>query len=217
MKIYAFQRLAVTASKSSSPSYVIVMDMATKRSLSILLLTLALVIGSVATAHAPASQPPTIGTPIISPTAPTSSNIVTVSVNVTSARSTIKNVTITYTTDNWKSTNTTIVSTYNATTTTATGKIPALASGAHVEYYIVAFDNAGNSNLNNNNGSYFAYDVPAPASLISISTLTYILVAAGIAAGIAVVAFKILKAPQAKSRQSKSSSTQDQNWTRLSA
>src|SRR3989449_8893134 len=217
MKIYAFQRLAVTASKSSSPSYVIVMDMATKRSLSILLLTLALVIGSVATAHAPASQPPTIGTPFISPTAPTSSNIVTISVNVTSARSTIKNVTITYTTDNWKSINTTIVGTYNATTTTATGQIPALSSGAHVEYYIVAFDNAGNRGLNPTAGNYFAYDVSAPASLISVSTLTYILVAAGIAASIAAVAFMILKAPQSKSKQSKPSSTQEPNWSRSSA
>ena len=188
--------------------------MTTKRSLSILLLTLALAVGSVALAHAPPSQPPVIGTPVISPTSPTSSNPVTVSVNVTSARSTIKNVTITYTTDNWKSTNTTILATYNATTTTATGRIPALASGGHVEYYIVAFDNAGNSNLNNNNGSYFAYNVPAPASLTSISTLTYILVAAGIAAAIGAVAFMILKAPQRKSKQGKSSPTQEQNWTR---
>jgi len=188
-----------------------VMDMSTKRGLSILLLTLALVAGSVALAHAPPSQPPVIGTPIISPTSPTSSNIVTVSVNVTSARSTIKNVTITYTTDNWKSANTTIVATYNATTTTATGRIPALASGGHVEYYIVSFDNAGNSNLNNNNGIYFSYLVPAPTSLTSIGTLTYILVAAGIAAAIAAVAFMILKAPQTKSKPSKFTQTQNQD------
>jgi hypothetical protein len=188
------------------------MNMTTKRSLPILLLTLALVIGSVAIAHAPPpSQPPVIGTPTISPTAPTSGNIVTVSVNVTSARSTIKNVTITYTTDNWKSTNTTIVATYNATITTATGRIPALASGAHVEYYIVANDNAGNSNLNNNNGSYFSYNVSPSTSLTSVSTLTYILVATGIAAAIATVAIMIIKAPQSKSRHAKPSSTQDQN------
>jgi hypothetical protein len=189
--------------------------MTSMRSLSVLFLALALAVGTVSLVHAPPpSQPPVIGTPIISPTSPTSSNIVTVSVNVTSGRSTIQNVTITYTIDNWKSTNTTIVASYNATTTTATGKIPALASGGNVEYYIVAFDNSGNSNLNNNNGSYFTYNVPAPMSLTSISTLTYILVAAGIAAAVAVVAFKILKAPQGKSRQTKSSSTQDQNWSR---
>src|SRR5882762_8487007 len=112
--IYAFQGLVVTASKSSAPSSIMAMTMRTKRSLPILLLTLALVIGSVAIAHAPPpSQPPVIGTPIINPTAPTSSNIVTVSVNVTSAHSTIKNVTITYTTDNWKSTNSTVLATYN--------------------------------------------------------------------------------------------------------
>jgi len=127
-----------------------------------------------------------------------------VAVNVTSAHSTINNVTITYSTDNWKSTNTTVVATYNATTTTATGRIPALASGGHVEYYIVAFDTTGNSRLNNNNGSYFAYDVSAPTSLISVGTLTYILVAAGIAAAIATVAFKTLKAPQSKSKHTNS-------------
>ena len=192
-----------------------VTKMTTKRSLPILFLTLALVAGSVALAHAPPpSQPPVIGTPIINPTSPAFGDAVTVSVNVTSARSTIKNVTITYTADNWKATNTTILATYNATTTTATGRIPAFAAGAHVEYYIIAFDNTGNSNLNNNSGGYFAYTVSAPTSLTSISTLTYILVAAGIAAGIAAVAFMILKAPQRRSKQSKSSSTQDQNWTR---
>ena len=188
--------------------------MMTKRSLPLLLLVLALAFGSVAIAHAPPpSQPPVIGTPVISPTSPTSSDTVTVSVNVTSARSTIKNVTITYTTDNWKSMNATVVATYNATTTTATGRIPALAPGAHVEYYIVAFDNAGNSNLNNSNGNYFVYNVSAPTSLMSVSTLTYILVAAGIAAAIGAVAFMILRAPQKKSRN-KSPATQDQNWSR---
>src|SRR6266704_1060459 len=130
--------MMVTASKSSPPSVIMVMNMTTKRSLPILFLTLALVAGSVALAHAPPSQPPVIGTPVINPTSPAFGDAVTVSVNVTSARSTIKNVTITYTTDNWMSTNTTIVATYNATTTTATGRIPAFAAGAHVEYYIIA-------------------------------------------------------------------------------
>jgi len=189
--------------------------MTSMRSLSVLFLALALAVGTVSLVHAPPpSQPPVIGTPIISPISPTSSNIVTVSVNVTSARSTIQNVTITYTIDNWKSTNTTIVASYNATTTTATGKIPALASGGSVEYYIVAFDNSGNSNLNNNNGSYFSYNVSPTTSLTSVSTLTYILVAAGIAAAIATVAIMIIKAPQSKSRHAKPSSTQDQNWSR---
>src|SRR5437016_4915482 len=72
-----------------------VMNMTTKRSLPIFFLTLALVVGSVALAHAPPpSQPPVIGTPIINPTSPAFGDAVTVSVNVTSARSTIKNVTL---------------------------------------------------------------------------------------------------------------------------
>ena len=190
------------------------MGMMTKRGLPLFLLTMALVLGSVAIAHAPPPiQPPVIGTPVISPTSPTSSDTVSVAVNVTSTRSTIKNVTITYTTDNWKSTNTTVVAAYNATTTTATGRIPTAGPGAHVEYYIVAFDNAGNSRVNNNSGSYFAYNVSAPTSLTSISTLTYVLVAVGIAAAIGAVAFMILKAPQRKSR-TESSSTQEQDLSR---
>jgi hypothetical protein len=149
---------------------------------------------------------------VISPTSPSFTDVVTVSVNVTSARSTIKNVTITYTTDNWKSVNNTVVATYNATTTTAVARIPALAPGAHVEYYIMAFDNAGNSKVNNNNGGYFAYNVSTSTSLTSISTLTYILVAVGVAAAIGAVAFMILKAPHTKPKRAKPSSTQDQNW-----
>ena len=185
--------------------------MITKRSLPVLLFTLALAIGFVALVHAPA--PPVIGTPVISPTSPSFTDVVTVSVNVTSAHSTIKNVTMTYTTDNWKSINNTIVATYNATTTTAVGRIPALAPGAHVEYYIVAFDNAGSSKVNNNNGSYFTYNVATSASLTSVSTLTYILVAVAVAAAIGAVAFMILKAPQSKSKRAKSSSAHDQNWS----
>ena len=181
--------------------------MTTKRRLPILLLTLALAIGYVGLAHAPPSSGPTISTPVISPLSPTSTSIVTVSVSVTSARSTVKNVTITYTFNNWKS-NTTVVSTYNATTATATGQIPALASGGVVYYFIVAFDIAGNSNANNNNGIYFSYLVPGPTS--PTSTLTYILVAAGIAAAIATVGFMILKSPQTNPK-SKSTQTQNQN------
>jgi hypothetical protein len=198
------------------PPYSMTMKM-TKVGLSIFLLTFAMTLGSVALVHAPPPpQPPVIGTPVNTPASPTSSDVVTISVNVTSTRSTIKNVTITYTTDNWKSTNTTIVATYNATTTTATGRIPAFAPGTHVEYYILAFDNSGNSNLNNNNGSYFAYSVSTPTSLTSITTITYILVAAAIAAAIAAVALMILKAPQSKAKQNKPSYNQDQSWGRNS-
>ena len=106
--------------------------MTLKRSLPIVLLTLALAMGSVAIAYAPVTSQTTITTPVISPTSPTASDIVTIATNVTSSM--IKNVTITYTTDNWKSSNITIVATYNSTTTVAKGQIPALAASIHVEY-----------------------------------------------------------------------------------
>jgi hypothetical protein len=190
--------------------------MATMRRLSILLLTLAVTIGFVAIVHAPASVT-TIRPPVISPAVPTSSNIVTVATNVTSSRSTIKNVTITYTTDNWKTSNTTVVASYNSTTDTARGQIPALPPSTHVEYYITAFDNVPTKTVNDNNGSYFTYDVAPLTSLTSISTITYILVAVAIAAAVATVAIMILKAPQGNSKRAKSTSTQDQDWNRNSS
>jgi hypothetical protein len=190
--------------------------MATMRRLSILLLTLTLTIGFVAMAHAPPSVT-TIRPPVISPASPTSGDIVTVATNVTSSRSTIKNVTITYTIDNWKTSNTTVVASYNSTTDTAKGQIPALPPSTHVEYYITAFDNVPTKTVNNNNGSYFTYDVAPLTSLTSISTITYILVAVAIAAAVATVAIMILKAPQGKSKRAKSTSAQDQDWNRNSS
>jgi len=192
------------------------MVMATKRSLSILLLTLAFAIGYVAIVHAPASVT-TIRPPVISPASPTSSDIVTVATNVTSSRSTIQNVTMTYTTDNWKSSNVTVVATYNSTSNTAKAKIPALPPSTHVEYYITAFDNVPTKSVNNNNGNYFTYDVSASTSLTSITTITYILVGVAIAAAVATVAIMILKAPQGRSKRVKSTSPQDQDWNRNSS
>ncbi len=115
--------------------------------------------------NAPISDttPPTISTPTIKPTSPGSSDIVTVSVNVTDTGSGVKNVSITYTSDNWKTVNKTLVAPYNITTHIATAQFPALLPyGGHVEYYVTAFDNAGNKAINNNSGSYFSYDVSPP-------------------------------------------------------
>ena len=108
------------------------------------------------------TTPPTIGTPTIQPASPGSGDKVIVSVNVTDAGSGVKNASVTFTTDNWKSSNTTLLGSYNITSHMATAQIPAQQFGGHVEYYIVAFDNAGNRALNNNSGSYFAYDVTSP-------------------------------------------------------
>lgn len=164
-----------------------------KRTLLLTLLALTVTVASVTLVHAPANQPPTIGTPITKPSSPGPYDTVTVAVNVTSAHSTIKNVTITYTTDNWKSVNTTILATYNATSGTATAQIPPLTRGGTVAYYITSFDNNGGKSVNNNNGAYFSYLVTAPPS--PVSTITYVIVLGAIVAGISVVAFMILKAP----------------------
>jgi hypothetical protein len=137
--------------------------------------------------HAPPNNPPQIGTPTISPTVPTGQSIVTVTVNVTASRNPVNNVTIVYTTDNWHSTNTTVLASYNATVNhVATAHIPALASGGHVEYYIVAYDTAGNRAVNNNSGSYFSYDVTSPTA----TTIGWITTAAILGAvGAAIIAF----------------------------
>lgn len=107
------------------------------------------------------NTPPTIGTPTIQPSSPGPSDTVTVRVNVTDDSS-VKNVSITYTTDNWKSVNRTVLATYNGTTHIASAQIPLLQFGGHVEYYIIAFDSVGLRSVNNNSGSYFSYDVAVP-------------------------------------------------------
>ncbi len=129
--------------------------------------------------------PPTIGTPSIAPNPPSSADTVTVSVNVTDAGSGVKNVSITYTTDNWK-TNATVLGAYNITSYIATTQLPAQQYGGHVAYYVVAFDNAGNKAINNNSGSYFTYDVSAPWYL---NTLVFAAVAAAVAALMAALFF----------------------------
>jgi len=139
------------------------------------------------------TTPPTIGTPTIRPASPGSGDTVTVSVNVTDAGSGVKNVSITFTTDNWKTSNTTILSTYNIANSTAATRIPAQQYGGHVEYYVVAFDNAGNRALNNNSGSYFAYDVAAP---IYLSLWFYALILALIAVVVSLFMFTRKRKPK---------------------
>ena len=151
-------------------------------------------------AHAPPNTPPTIGMPIIQPSSPTYNAPATVSVNVTDQHSSVQNVTITYTTDNWKMVNTTLLASYNATTTTATAQIPALATGGHISFYVVAFNGNGIKGVNNNSGSYFGYDVAAPPSLI---TTTNGWIVTGIILGslgaFAVAALHFLRKPATRS------------------
>ena len=149
------------------------------------------------------NTPPTISTPTINPSAPGSSDTVTVTVNVTDDSS-VKNVSITYTTDNWRSVNRTILASYNGTTHIADAQIPALQFGGHVEYYVTAFDSANLKSVNNNSGNYFSYAVSAPWF---VSTWLYILIAVLI--GI-MVAFAIIyrKRHQHASNQATPSSVQ---------
>ncbi len=116
-------------------------------------LSLLLFLPAIATVAAPPGL--RISTPSISPASPGPNDQVTVNVTVT-AGSGVKNVTIHYSTDNWKSTNTTVVSLYN---------------GGNVTYYIVAFDNNNNKATNDNNGNYFTYNVPAGSGFTATTGL----------------------------------------------
>ncbi len=118
-------------------------------------LSLLLLLPAVAIVAAPPPGP-TISTPSISPSSPGPNDQVTVTTTVTAGNSGVLNVTLVYTTDNWKAANTTVVASYNSTSHVATAHIPPQYNGGHVEYYIVAFDGNGNKDVNNNNGTYFS-------------------------------------------------------------
>jgi hypothetical protein len=153
--------------------------------------------------NAPISDttPPTIGTPTIKPLSPGASDIVTISVNVTDTGSGVKNVSITYTSDNWKTVNKTVAVPYNITTHIATAQIPPLQSGGNVEYYVTAFDNAGNKAVNTNSGSYFSYDVSPPWYL---GTNIWLLVILGLV--VAVILFAVIY-PKRRKQSTKATST----------
>ena len=131
-------------------------------------LSLLLFLPAIATVAAPPGL--RISTPTISPASPGPNDQVTVNVTVTAGVG-VKNVTIHYSTDNWKSTNTTVVSSYNSTSQRAIAHIPPLYNGGNVTYYIVAFDNNNNKATNDNNGNYFTYNVPAGSGFTATTGL----------------------------------------------
>ncbi len=155
-------------------------------------LSLLLLLPAIALVAAPPAPPPLmIHTPTISPSSPGPNDQVTVSVNVTAGSIGVQNVTLHYTTDNWKTTNTTVVASYNSATQMATAIIPPQYNGGHVEYYIVAFDNNNNRAINNNGGNYFSYTVSPPPSMTSLwIEITIAIVAIGAAAAIGFYSFK---------------------------
>ena len=179
-----------------------------KGNILVLLLAFTIVVAPVVLVRAPPADgtPPNIGQPSIQPVSPSSSDTVTVSAVVRDTggqASGVKNVSIVYSTDNWQSVNITLTAAYNATSETATAQIPPQSS-ARVTYYVIAFDNAENRAVNNNNGNYFAYDIPAPAY---VSTVSYIIVGAAIAAGISLIAFMMLRNPPKSTTTDKTART----------
>ncbi len=176
-----------------------------KKTLSLFFIVAALsVLSAPILVHAPPADtnPPTIGTPVITPSSPSAPDPVTIMVNVTDDRSGVNNVTIVYTTNNWQTVNVTLLASYNLTTTTASAQIPPLTTGGHVAFYIVAFDNQGNRQVNDKLGTYFGYDVTAPPFTSVTSNWIIVAMLAGVAAVVAFASLKIIrKRPQSTSRQ----------------
>jgi hypothetical protein len=135
---------------------------------------------------------PNISTPSISPSSPGPTDQVTVTATVTAGNSGVLNVTLVYSTDNWKATNTTVLAVYNVTSSQATAHIPAQLNGGHVEYYLVAFDGNGVKKVNNNNGAYFSYTVTTQPSTTTNTWIELALVAASLGVG-GTIAFHSLR------------------------
>jgi hypothetical protein len=105
------------------------------------------------------NTPPVIGTPVHTPEIPDPGEDVTVSVNVTDADTGVRpdGVILSYSTDGggtWDN-----VTMSKTTGDTYEGQIPELPAGTQVEYKIIAYDNAGNFAIDDNNGQYYVYVV----------------------------------------------------------
>jgi len=122
-------------------------------------------------------EPPLIGTPHTAPAAnPQPSQEVVVSVNVTDADSGVKNVTLSYSTDNgtlWID----IPMEYNSSSGMYETVIPEQPAGTTVKYEITAFDFADNKFVENNLGTLYVYAVIPE---FTVTTLWLILLLAAI-------------------------------------
>jgi hypothetical protein len=154
-------------------------------------LSLLLVLPSIAVVAAPPAGL-TIGAPSLSPSSPGPNDQVTVNVTVTAGTIGVKNVTLHYTTDGWKNTNTTVIASYNATTQRAIAHIPPQYYGGTVEYYIVAFDNNNNQATRPNTGNYFSYTVAAPVNTTTSMwiEIAVVIIAVGAAVAIGFYSFR---------------------------
>jgi hypothetical protein len=121
--------------------------------------------------------PPTIGTPIRSPSADVNQyQQVTISVNIVDTGSGVNNASLFYTLNNGSTWETPTLMTYNAVTSNYEASIPGQASDTWVKYMILAYDNNGNSQTANNAGQYYAFRVipefTAPSAILLFLTAT---------------------------------------------
>jgi hypothetical protein len=105
------------------------------------------------------NTPPVIGTPVHTPEILDPGEDVTVSVNVTDADTGVRpdGVILSYSTDDRETWDNVTMS--KTTGDTYEGQIPGLPAGTQVEYKIIAYDNAGNFAIDDNNGQYYVYVV----------------------------------------------------------
>ena len=152
-----------------------------------------LLIPAVAIVAGPRPGGPSISTPTISPAQPGPSDQVTVNSTVSAGTTGVKNVTIIYTTDAWKTTNTSVLASYNPTSQIALAHIPPEPGATHIEYYVVAFDNNNNLAVKDNGGAYYSYTVSGAPGTIGTSTwigLAITLIAVGAVVSVAVYSLR---------------------------
>lgn len=100
-----------------------------------------------------------IGTPVRQPSGDiTSDQEVIVTVGITAPEGSVKNVTLSYTTDNGTS-STSLPMIKNSTTDLYQTTIPGQSPDTWVKYEIIVYDNTGNPLVEDNNGQYYAYYV----------------------------------------------------------
>ncbi|MCW4055039.1 MAG: nitroreductase family protein [Candidatus Bathyarchaeota archaeon] len=139
--------------------------------------------------RAPDTTPPTIGTPFQNPdpAAVEPNQNVTVSVEVTDKDAGVREVVLSYSIDEGQTwTNTTM---NHISMNTYTGEIPGFEKDTHVQYKIIAYNNANNPAVEDNAENYYVYTViPELRKLIIFIFITATLIVA--------ILTKIFKQPQ---------------------
>jgi hypothetical protein len=124
----------------------------------------------------PDNTRPAIGTPVHTPEIPDDGEAVTVSANVTDADTGVRpdGVILSYSTDDGETWNNVTMS--RTTGDTYEGIIPGLPAGTHVKYMIIAYDNAGNFEVEDQLGDYYVYTVITEFPNWQIIALTLLLI-----------------------------------------